>query len=150
MNKNKLNFNIVLYKIKDSLIKASKNLWGSVPILLGVMLLVSLSSVLFFDSVYSFLFRGNLLIDSFIGSILGSIFAGNPITSYVLGGEFLKQGISLLAVTSFLVSWVTVGLVQFPAESLLLGKKFAITRNLLAFFFSIIVAIIVVVGVSLF
>ena len=68
--------------------------------------------------------------------------AGNPVTSYVLGGEFLTQGVGLVAVTAFIVAWVTVGLVQLPAEALLLGKKFAVTRNIVSFFFAIIVALI--------
>ena len=90
------------------------------------------------------LFNGIPLIDSFIGASLGSVLAGNPITSYIIGGELLNQGISLLAVTSFLVAWVTVGIIQLPAEAMLLGKKFAITRNILSFFFSIITALITV------
>jgi len=56
----------------------------------------------------------------------------------------LKQGVGLIAVTAFLVSWVTVGLIQFPAESTILGKKFAILRNISAFILSIIVAIITI------
>jgi len=50
-----------------------------------------------------------------------------------------------LAVTAFLVAWVTVGLVQLPAEVMMLGKKFAIIRNITAFIFAIIVAIITIV-----
>ncbi|GAH89897.1 unnamed protein product [marine sediment metagenome] len=71
---------------------------------------------------------------------MGSVLAGNPLTSYVLGGELLKQGMSLVAVTSFLVAWVTVGLVQLPAEAIMLGKKFAILRNIFSFAFSMLVA----------
>lgn len=133
----------------QSIIKAAKGLWNSFPVLIGVILLISLANVLIPKTAYTFLFTGKLISDSFIGSIVGSILAGNPVTSYILGGEFLNQGVSLLAVTAFLVSWVTVGLVQFPAESMLLGKKFAIARNISAFFLSIIVAIITVVVVSL-
>jgi len=104
------------------------------------MLLVSLISLIP-KSFYSFIFTGSFL-DILTGSVLGSILAGNPMTSYVLGGELFKQGVSLVAVTAFLVSWVTVGIMQFPAESITLGKKFALTRNILSFIFSIIVAII--------
>ncbi len=53
----------------------------------------------------------------------------------------LQAGVSLVAVTAFLVAWVTVGLVQFPAEAILLGRRFALRRNLLSFFFSILVAL---------
>jgi hypothetical protein len=65
--------------------------------------------------------------------------------SYIIGGELLKQGISLIAVTAFIVAWVTVGFIQLPAESMILGKKFAFVRNILSFIFAIIVALITVV-----
>ena len=68
-----------------------------------------------------------------IGTFIGSIAAGNPVTSYILGGELLKGGISLFAVTALIASWVTVGVVQLPAEVLTLGRRFAIYRNLLCF-----------------
>jgi len=136
-------------KLKESIKNAGKSLWNSFPILIGVILLISMVNALIPASFYSTIFKNNNLLDSVIGSIIGSIFAGNPITSYVLGGEFLNQGINLIAITAFLVSWVTVGIVQLPAESIMLGKKFAILRNLSAFFLSIIVAIIVVNLVNL-
>ncbi len=136
-------------KAKESVIKAGKALWNSFPILLGVILLISLISTIIPTSAYSLLFKNSYLVDSIIGSSIGSILAGNPITSYIIGGELLSQGVSLLAVTAFLVAWVTVGLVQLPAESMILGKRFAITRNITAFILSIIVAIITVSVVSL-
>ncbi len=129
-------------KLKDSVLKSSRSLGNSIPVLAGVVLLVGLANTLVPKSIYTKIFSKNFLLDSVIGSGLGSILAGNPITSYVLGGEFLKEGISLVAVTSFLVAWVTVGLVQLPAESFLLGKRFAILRNAISFIFSIVVAII--------
>jgi len=136
-------------KLKSAMIKSARSIFNSLPILVGAILLIGLASTLMPKSYYAALFSKNILLDSIIGSGLGSVLAGNPITSYVLGGEFLKQGISLVAVTSFLVAWVTVGLVQLPAEALLLGKKFAILRNLLSFLLSIIVAIITVFIVGL-
>lgn len=135
-------------RLRQSTLKALRNIFFSLPILIGVMLLVSLTKTFFSGALSSF-FQGNIIIDSLIGSVLGSILSGNPITSYVLGGELLSQGVSLLAVTAFIISWVTVGLVQLPAESMLLGKKFALRRNLLAFISSILAAILVTIGVSL-
>ena len=130
--------------MKQAIIKAAKALWKSVPMILGTVLLVSLISSLIPNSFYANIFSKNILMDSFIGSLVGSISAGNPITSYILGGEMLKQGISLIAVTAFLVAWVTVGIIQLPAESSTLGKKFALLRNLSSFVLAIIVAIITV------
>jgi len=131
-------------KLKSALTKPARSMFNSLPILVGIILLIGLVNTLVPRSFYAYLFSKNVILDSIIGSGLGSVFAGNPITSYILGGELLKQGISLVAVTSFLVAWVTVGLVQLPAEALLLGRKFAIWRNILSYIFSIAVAIITV------
>ena len=125
-------------KLKSALTKSARAMSNSLPILAGVVLLVGLTHTLIPKFLY---FSKNVVLDSIIGSGLGSVLAGNPLTSYVLGGELVKQGVSLVAVTSFLVAWVTVGLVQLPAEAIMLGKKFAILRNIFSFAFSIIVAI---------
>jgi len=130
--------------MKQSIFKAAKGLWMAFPMILGTILLISLISAIVPKSFYTSVFSQNSFLDSLIGGLIGSISAGNPITSYIFGGEMLSQGIGLIAVTAFLVSWVTVGLIQLPAESTILGKKFAILRNITAFVFSIIVAMITV------
>ncbi len=131
-------------KLKEAVIKACKALWKSFPVLLGAILLISLANTLIPKSFYLVLFSKIPFLDSLIGGLVGSILAGNPVTSYIFGGEMLNQGVSLVAVTAFLVAWVTVGVVQLPAESILLGKRFAIVRNITAFLFSIIVALLTV------
>ncbi len=128
-------------KLKMSMIKSGRAVYNALPVLAGVVLLVSLANALIPKSAYAVLFSKNVFLDSVIGSAVGSVLAGNPVTSYILGGELLKQGVSLIAVTSFIVAWVTVGVVQFPGESILLGRKFALLRNILSFAFSIIVGI---------
>lgn len=142
------NKKLKITKAKKSLIQAGRMLWRAFPLILGTMILVSLMSVLIPKSFYTSIFQGNLL-DPLIGSATGSILAGNPITSYILGGELLKNGISLIAVTAFIVAWVTVGIIQLPAESFLLGKRFAITRNIVSFILAIITAILTVLIMSI-
>ena len=136
--------------IIQSIAKSGKSLWNAFPVLLGTLMLMSLISILIPKSFYTTIFSKNLFFNSFIGALIGSISAGNPITSYILGGELLKQGISLMAVTAFLVSWVTVGIIQLPAESAILGKKFALFRNITSFILAIIVAIITVLILGVF
>ncbi|MCK4839130.1 MAG: permease [Desulfobulbaceae bacterium] len=110
------------------------------PMLCGVLLLVSLFHQLFKDN-YQQWFSGNLILDPLIGTIAGSISFGMPITSYIAGGELLHSGVSLVAVTAFIMSWTTVGLVMIPIEAASLGRRFAIVRNLLNFVFALLVAI---------
>ena len=119
------------------------------PIIIGILLLMGLVITIIPKEFYAAVFSGNKFLDPLIGALLGSISGGNPITSYILGGELLKQGVSLLAVTAFLLAWVTVGVIQLPAESLMLGKKFAIIRNSVSFLTAIIAAVLVVITLSL-
>jgi len=129
---------------KSSTKKSAKSLWNAFPLIVGTILLVSLITTIIPKSFYLKIFSKSTFLDSFIGSLIGSISAGNPIVSYVLAGELLNEGISLGAVTAFLVSWVTVGIIQLPAESAILGKRFTFLRNITSFILSIIVAVITV------
>jgi uncharacterized membrane protein YraQ (UPF0718 family) len=131
-------------KIKKTVLQSIKPLIKIFPFFVGIILLMSLINSAISKSFYQKIFSKNIFLDSLIGSSLGSIFAGNSITSYVMGGEFLQQGVSLVAVTAFLVAWVTVGVLQFVVEAHYFGKKFTILRNILSFIFSLLVAIITV------
>ena len=136
--------------MKKSIIKSAKGLWKSLPLILSTILLISLISTLIPQSFYLNVFSNGLFLDSILGSLLGSISAGNPIISYIIGGELLEQGVSLIAVTAFIVAWVTVGIIQFPAEATSLGKRFALIRNLTAFSLAIIAAVVTVIIYGVF
>lgn len=129
---------------KKALKKTFRSFRKTVPILLGVLLLVALITTAVPKSFYTRIFTENSILDPIIGSVFGSVATGNPLTSYVIGGELLDKGVSLIAVVAFISSWVTVGLVQLPAESKMLGRRFAIVRNFVSFFSSIVVAILTV------
>ena len=130
-------------KLKKSINNSWKSIWKATPIILVVISLISLIMSFISKENISNLFTGSFF-DIFTGSFIGSLLAGNPITSYIISGELLRNGVSLIAVTAFLVAWVTVGLIQMPAEIDILGKKFAIYRNLSSFIWAMIVAVVVV------
>jgi uncharacterized membrane protein YraQ (UPF0718 family) len=132
-------------KLKSAGVSTLNSMKMSIPVLIGVILLISLITHVVPKNAFSSLFSGNLMLDVLIGGIIGSISAGNPLTSYVIGGELLKQGISFAAVTAFILGWVTVGAVQIPAEGLMLGKKFALVRNGVSFLMSLVIAVLTVV-----
>lgn len=120
-----------------------KQLTGMLPILAGIVLLIGLANIFLFKEFASSLFTAdNWALDSFIGAFAGSFFAGNPINSYIIGKELLEQGASLVAVTALIIAWVNVGLVQLPAEIAALGFRFALVRNIVSFFLSIIIAVL--------
>ena len=125
------------------------SLWKALPLLLGTMLLISLLTALVPTSVYADLFNRNDLFDSLFGALVGSVLVGNPVVSYILGGELLAQGVGLVAVTAFLVAWTTVGVAQFPAEAAILGRRFAYLRNVSAFVMALVVALVTVAIMTL-
>jgi uncharacterized membrane protein YraQ (UPF0718 family) len=133
--------------------KAGKKTWFNfkrvIPVILGVFLLISFLNAAIPEKFYSKLFSGIPVLDALIGAIVGSISAGHPLTSYVIGGEFLDQGVAFVAVIAVLLTWVTVGIIQIPAESLILGKKFAVVRNITAFVSAIVIAVLVVLTLGI-
>lgn len=115
------------------------------PILVGVVLLIGIFNTFVSQKLMSRIFSGNTALDTLWGAGFGSILAGNPINSYVIGGALLEYGVSLFAVTALIIAWVTVGLVQLPAEIAALGRRFALARNAISFALSIAIAISTVV-----
>lgn len=119
------------------------------PIIIGMLLATSLVITLFPEQISAGVFGNGDMLDTLLGASIGSIAVGHPLASYLLGGELLRGGVGLIAVTALLVSWVTVGIVQLPAESLMLGARFAITRNLVCFITAVIIAFMTVITTQL-
>lgn len=137
-----------LKKIKIAFLKTVKGFKQMMPIILSVIMLVSLSIALIPSTFYKIIFTGNNIVDPLIGGALGSISAGNPVVSYIIGGELIAQNVSLTAVIVFMITWVTVGIVQLPAESLMLGKRFAITRNIVSFLMALLISFLIIFTLS--
>ncbi|MFP4640860.1 MAG: hypothetical protein ACLFPU_01590 [Dehalococcoidia bacterium] len=134
--------------IWQALRKSVNQFVNILPILLGVVLLIGLFNTFVSREALGAIFSGVPILDTLWGALFGSILAGNPINSYVIGGELLNDGVSLFAVTALIVTWVTVGLIQMPAEMVALGKRFAIARNAVSFVFSIPIAVLTVIIVN--
>lgn len=136
-------------RLSNSLIKTTLSFLNILPIIIGMLLATSLVITLFPEQISAGLFGKGEILDALLGAAIGSIAVGHPLASYLLGGELLRGGVGLIAVTALLVSWVTVGIVQLPAESLMLGGRFAITRNVMCFMTAVIIAFVTVVTMQL-
>lgn len=127
--------------IKESFFKALKSFISMFPMLFSIVLLLGIFNTYVSEETILSLFTSNSFFDTLIGTSLGAVLTGNPMISYILGGEFLHGGISLFAVTSFILSWVTLGVVQLPAEVEVFGFRFTFLRTILTFIFTILVSI---------
>ncbi|MBW2622438.1 MAG: hypothetical protein JRD68_05995 [Deltaproteobacteria bacterium] len=135
--------------LRDALKTAGKQLANLLPIFIGVILLAGLFNAFISKESLSSIFSHNTPLDILWGTGFGSILAGNPISSYIIGGELLKNGVNLFAVTAFITAWVTVGLVQLPAEMAALDKKFALIITVLSIFICMVISILTVTAYNI-
>ena len=110
------------------------------PMLLAVIALVGLFETYITPQMIHSFFNGHVIHDTILGTTAGAVSVGQPFLSYIIGGELLQEGVSLYAVTAFILAWVTLGLIQLPLECSIFGLRFAVVRNLLSIFFAFIVS----------
>ena len=134
----------------QSILKTTKTFMLVMPMLLGVILLTGLFEVMVSEEMLHSIFNGNPIHDTLLGVFAGGISVGQPVTSYIIGGELLQGGVSMYAVTAFIISWVTLGVVQLPLEVQFFGGRFTLQRNLLSFVFAIAVSVMSVQALRFF
>lgn len=127
-------------RFKQALSGTFKLLYSIMPMLLAVIGLVGLFQATITPQMIHSLFSGSPLQDTLIATLVGGVSVGQPFFSYIIGGELLKEGISLYAVIAFILAWVTLGVVQLPLEWTIFGSRFTIVRNLLSFIFALLIA----------
>lgn len=131
-------------KTKQSLEKAWKSFINILPQLLGIVSAVGI--------IISFLNPetiGKLIGDSsgwsgvILAAIIGSVTLIPGFIAFPTAAMLLQNGAGYMQLGAFISSLMMVGLVTIPMEIEYFGKKVAIIRNTLAFFFSLIVAVII-------
>ncbi|HEY82211.1 MAG TPA: permease [Dehalococcoidia bacterium] len=75
-------------------------------------------------------FRGLL-----IGSALGGLMPGGPMTSLPVAAGLLRVGASIGTMVAFLTGWSLLAISRLPLEIGLMGWKFALIRLACVFFF---------------
>ncbi len=129
----------------SSLSHTVRAFWRLFPVLLGVLLLAGLVVQLVPYLIDVGLFGRGALVDALTAAGIASVASGQPVASYVLAGELRGAGIGLVAATAFITAWITVGIVPLPLEARMLGWRFALWRNLVAFGFSLLIAWLTVI-----
>ena len=127
-----------------SLKRSAVSMLHMMPMILAIVGLVGLFQSYITEEMLASVFNGNAVHDTLLGTLAGMVAVGQAIVSYILGGELLKEGVSLYAVTAFVLAWVTLGVVQLPMEASVLGVGFTWRRNLLALLSTILVSVVTV------
>ncbi len=129
---------------RGALKKTMKQFSSMLPVLLGVIMIMGLIQAFLSRELILEIFSKNQLVDTIIGTLTGSIFAGNPVNSYVIGQSLLKMGAGWAGVCALMFSWVSIGLIQMPAEAQSMGFRFTMVRYGAAFIITIAVSLLTV------
>jgi uncharacterized membrane protein YraQ (UPF0718 family) len=137
-------------RVKEALEQTLKSLWMIMPMLVAVIGLIGLFEAVVTPEMLRGLFNGSTFKEIIVGILSGAVSVGQPFVSYAIGGELLHDGVSLYAVTAFILSFVTLGLVQLPLEWALFGTRFTLLRNLLSLLFAFLISVATVYTLELF
>ena len=130
-------------KLKKAIQKGSKNLiQNSIRIFAIFVIIGILQNFLSKEAVSNFLIKFSGIKGIFTGTVTGAIMMGPVATGYPIGKYLLENGGTVALASSFLASWVMIGIISIPLELKNFGERFTITRNLFAFISVIIIALI--------
>jgi uncharacterized membrane protein YraQ (UPF0718 family) len=131
-------------KTKKALKKAWKAFENILPQFLGVIILVGLLL-----SVFDALFISKVIgsESGFLGLLasvaVGAITLIPGFVAFPTAAMLLENGAGYMQIGGFVSALMMVGIVTIPVEVTYFGKKMTLVRNVLAFLFSFIVAIII-------
>jgi uncharacterized membrane protein YraQ (UPF0718 family) len=128
-------------KTKKSLLKAWKSFSHVLPLFLGVLVLVGLIITIFnaeFISKYIGLQSG--ITGTILAGIFGTLAMIPSFVAFPMVKIFLENGAGYMQVGAFISTLFWVQLASVPLEMKYFGKRITITRNLIAFIFSFVVA----------
>ena len=131
-------------KTKKALKKAWKSFENILPELLVIMLLIGvLLAVVDHDLISSLLGESSGWFGVILASIIGAITLIPGFVAFPTAALLLKGGAGYMQIAAFVSTLMMVGIVTLPVEVKYFGKHISYTRNVLAFMFSLIVAIVV-------
>jgi uncharacterized membrane protein YraQ (UPF0718 family) len=131
-------------KTKMALKKAWKAFENILPEFLVVILLVGfLLAILNPETISKIIGAESRWFGVILAGIIGSVTLIPGFVAFPTAAILLKNGAGYMQIAAFVSTLMMVGIVTLPVEIKYFGKKISIMRNILAFFFSFIVAIII-------
>lgn len=139
---------ISFLKDKTKTIKALKTAWKSfeniMPQFLGIIVTVGvLLAIVNTETISKVIGANSGFFGVFLSSVIGSITMMPTFVAFSTGNSLLQSGAGYPQVGALIATLTMVGVMTYPLESKYIGKKGALLRNLIAFFFSFIVALFI-------
>ena len=131
-------------KTKMALKKAWKAFENILPEFLVVIMLVGfLLAILNPETISKIIGAESGWFGVILASIIGSVTLIPGFVAFPTAAILLENGAGYMQIAAFVSTLMMVGIVTLPVEIKYFGKKISIMRNILAFLFSFIVAIII-------
>lgn len=129
-------------KTKMALVKAWKSFENILPQLLAILIMIGvLLAALNPDIISKLIGKESGWWGMVVASLLGSITLIPGFVAFPLASALLKNGAGFMQIAVFISTLMMVGIVTMPVEIKYFGKKATLTRNLLAFAFSYVIAL---------
>lgn len=139
---------ISFFKDRKKTLQALKKAWKAfeniLPQFLAILLLIGLMlAVLSPETISSIIGRESGWLGILLAALLGSVTLIPGFIAFPLAAALLHNGAGLAQIAVFISTLMMVGIVTLPVEIKYFGRRAAITRNALAFSFSIVVALVI-------
>ncbi|MFA5153842.1 MAG: permease [Clostridia bacterium] len=130
-------------KTKMALKKAWKSFENILPQFLSILVIIGIVFAVLSPETITMLLGSNSGFLGVIGaSLIGAITLIPGFVAFPLAAALLNSGAGYMQITAFVASLMMVGIVTLPLEIKTFGKKAAIIRNVSAYVFSLIAALI--------
>lgn len=127
-------------KTRASLIKGLRMFWGILPLLVGVLALVSLVLAAVTPEMLQHLLSGSGPLPFFTALGIGSIALMPGFIAYPLAGLLRQNGASTPVLAAFITSLMMVGVLTLPVEARFFGWRVSLLRNGLALVGAVLIA----------
>jgi len=129
-------------KARQAIRVAVRSFLGILPMMLAIIGLIGLLVGLVPSEVISrYMGQGAGWWATITASLIGAVLYIPSLVAFPLAGSLLRAGASITTVAAFLTALVMVGTVTLPLEIKQVGKKIAVSRNLLSLLFAFVIAL---------
>jgi uncharacterized membrane protein YraQ (UPF0718 family) len=130
-------------KARQAVKAALRSFLGILPSMLAIIGLIGLLVGLVPPAVISrYLGQGAGWWATVTATLIGAVIYIPSLVAFPLAASLLRAGASVATIAAFLTALVMVGTVTLPLEIKHVGKKIALSRNLLSLLFAFVIAIV--------
>ena len=129
-------------KTKAALMKAWKAFENILPQTLVIFLILGFALAIFSpETIRKLIGEESGYLGALVAAVLGSVTLIPGFIAFPLAAALLKSGAGYMQIAAFGSTLMMVGIITIPIERKTFGMKAALTRNIAAFVFSLIVAV---------